>query len=98
MLRCPLRTHRRPDVCASAGSIPGTESNGQARCLPSCVQCGGWGTGCASVGAASDHGISGIMEDGEACPLKGSAYWYPDDGKDGEWDGCVIFGRSWFDL
>ena len=68
------------EVCPSAGGIPGIESsNGKACCLAACGQCGG--DGCSSVGLASDCCVTDIVDEGEACSVKGSAPCYIDDGE-----------------
>ena len=67
-------------MCASAEGIPGIESSdGRACCLVECGQCGG--TGCSSVGDASDCCVTDIVEEGEPCSVTGAAPCYIDDGK-----------------
>ena len=77
--RILLRVSPRPDVCPSADGIPGIESSdGRACCLAACGQCGG--TGCSTVGAASDCCVTDIVEEGEPCSETGAAPCYIGEG------------------
>jgi len=59
-----------PDVCT--GGIPGIESSdGSACCLAECGQCGG--SGCSTVGDASDCCVNDIISSGDLCSETGTA-------------------------